>query len=253
MQALNLLSALHITDLVRNYAGADRPAVNGLCLDVIQGEFFGLLGPNGAGKTTTISIICGLLKIDQGSVHVMGQQAGSDTVQRLIGFVPQEIALYETLTARENLRFFGAMYDLKGKDLDIRIDALLNRFGLLNRADDQISLFSGGMKRRVNIMAALLHGPRLLILDEPTVGIDVQSRALINTYLQELNQGGTTILYTSHHLDEAERLCSRLAIMDHGSIIAMGTPTDLLRTHGCSDLESVFLKLTGRALRDYTA
>jgi len=253
VQALTDLSALYITDLVRHYPGAERPAVNNLCLDVAEGEFFGLLGPNGAGKTTTISIVCGLLKVDKGAVKVMGHQAGSPAVQGLIGFVPQEIALYETLSARENLRFFGAMYDLSGKELDTQIDSLLNQFGLLERADDQIRFFSGGMKRRVNIMAALLHGPRLLILDEPTVGIDVQSRALINTYLQELNRSGTTILYTSHHLDEAERLCSRLAIMDHGSIIAMGTPAELLHAHGCKDLESVFLKLTGRALRDHSA
>lgn len=253
MQTLTDLPALHIADLVRQYPGTERPAVNGLCLDVAEGEFFGLLGPNGAGKTTTISIVCGLLQVDHGAVEVVGHSAGSHTVQRLIGFVPQDIALYDTLTARENLRFFGAMYDLSGKDLNTRINELLDRFGLLERADDQIRFFSGGMKRRVNIMAALLHGPRLLILDEPTVGIDVQSRALINSHLSELNRSGTTILYTSHHLDEAERLCSRLAIMDHGSIIAMGTPAQLLHAHECPDLESVFLKLTGRTLRDHTA
>ena len=224
--------------------------MNGLSLNVSDGEYFGLFGPNGAGKTTTIGIISGLLRADSGMVHVLGHGAGSEEVKRVIGFVPQEIALYEPLTARENLRFFGAMYGMSGKLLEARINALLDRFGLISRADDKVSQYSGGMKRRVNILAALLHGPRLLILDEPTVGIDVQSRALINEYLQELNRAGTTILYTSHHLDEAERLCSRLMIMDHGSAIAEGTCAHLLQTHGCADLETVFLKLTGRALRD---
>ena len=242
--------ALDINALVKHYPGAVKRAVDGLSLTIEKGEFFGLLGPNGAGKTTSISAVSGLLKPDSGAITIFGQQPNTTEAKISLGVVPQDIALYDTLTARENLRFFGAMYGLKGNQFELSVASLLDRFGLLARADDMVQTFSGGMKRRVNLMAALLHQPKLLILDEPTVGVDVQSRAMINDYLTELNQGGTTILYTGHHLDEAEKLCSRIVIVDHGRAIAEGSPASLKHQYDCQRLEDVFIKLTGRELRD---
>lgn len=226
--------------------------MHGLSMAIKPGEFFGLLGPNGAGKTTTISAISGLLKPTTGSISIFGHQPNSRQAKKIVGFVPQDLALYDSLTARENLRFFGAMYELFGRNFEKHIDQMLERFGLLNRANHQVQTYSGGMKRRVNILAALLHNPKLLILDEPTVGVDVHSRAMINDYLTEVNQLGTTILYTSHHLDEAEKLCSRIVIVDYGRAIAEGSPETLKNEHGCDRLEEVFIKLTGRQLRDNT-
>lgn len=246
-------AAIRVQNLFKTYPGADTPAVDGLSLTVQEGRFYGLLGPNGAGKTTTLSILCGLLNADSGEAEVMGHSLPQhiDRVKPLLGVVPQDIALYDTLTARENLAFFGAMYGIKGKTLTQRATELLEEFGLTEKADKPVQTYSGGMKRRVNLMVGLLHGPRILFLDEPTVGIDVQSRAMINAYLQKLNANGTTIIYTSHHMDEAERMCDGIGIIDRGKLIVEGSPKELLSANtDCTSLEDIFLKLTGKQLRD---
>jgi ABC-2 type transport system ATP-binding protein len=246
-------AAIRVQNLFKTYPGADTPAVDGLSLVVEEGRFYGLLGPNGAGKTTTLSILCGLLNADSGEAEVMGHALPQyiDRVKPLLGVVPQDIALYDTLTARENLAFFGAMYGIKGKTLTQRATELLEEFGLTEKADKPVQTYSGGMKRRVNLMVGLLHGPRILFLDEPTVGIDVQSRAMINAYLQKLNANGTTIIYTSHHMDEAERMCDGIGIIDRGKLIVEGSPKELLSANtDCNSLEDIFLKLTGKQLRD---
>ncbi len=246
-------AAIRVQNLFKTYPGADTPAVDGLSLVVEEGRFYGLLGPNGAGKTTTLSILCGLLNADSGEAEVMGHSLPQhiDRVKPLLGVVPQDIALYDTLTARENLAFFGAMYGIKGGALKQRSTELLEEFGLTEKADKAVQTYSGGMKRRVNLMVGLLHGPRILFLDEPTVGIDVQSRAMINAYLQKLNANGTTIIYTSHHMDEAERMCDGIGIIDRGKLIVEGSPKELLSANpDCNSLEDIFLKLTGKQLRD---
>ncbi len=246
-------AAIHIQQLFKTYAGADAPAVNGLDLSVKEGQFFGLLGPNGAGKTTTLSILCGLLEATSGKASVLGHELPNELskVKPLLGVVPQDIALYDTLTARENLKFYGAMYGIATKVLNPRITQLLDEFGLAVKADKVVGTYSGGMKRRVNLIVGLLHAPRILFLDEPTVGIDVQSRAMINEYLHKLNTNGTTIIYTSHHMDEAERMCDSIGIIDHGKLIVQGAPTELLTANSdCASLEDIFLKLTGKALRN---
>jgi ABC-2 type transport system ATP-binding protein len=246
-------AAIHIEQLFKTYPGADAPAVNGLDLTVEEGRFFGLLGPNGAGKTTTLSILCGLLDATSGKASVLGHELPNELskVKPLLGVVPQDIALYDTLTARENLKFYGAMYGIPTKVLNPRITQLLDEFGLAEKADKVVGTYSGGMKRRVNLIVGLLHAPRILFLDEPTVGIDVQSRAMINEYLHKLNTSGTTIIYTSHHMDEAERMCDSIGIIDHGKLIAQGAPSELLTANpDCTSLEDIFLKLTGKALRN---
>lgn len=220
---------LQVSGLVKTF-GAKR-AVDGVSFQVGDGETYGLLGPNGAGKSTTINLILGLLKMDAGSVTVAGRDLKADPhgVKRLIGFVPQEIALYPTLTARENLAFWGRMYSLGGRELGRRIDEALALVGLSERARERIDTYSGGMKRRINIAAALLHRPQLLIMDEPTVGIDPQSRVHILETVKALSSAGRTVIYTSHYMEEVEYLCNRIGIIDSGRIIAQGTLAELRR------------------------
>jgi ABC-2 type transport system ATP-binding protein len=272
---------LELRNLTKRYG--ERVAVDRLSLSVNRGERFGLLGPNGAGKTTTISMLVGALKPDSGEILFGGEPlAGeSDPLKRKIGYVPQELALYDELTATDNLRFFGAVYGLGGAKLAERVEASLEVAGLTDRAKNRVKTFSGGMKRRLNLAAALLHEPELLVLDEPTVGVDPQSRNAIFEALERLAQSGLTLLYTTHYMEEVERLCDRIAIMDQGQIVAEGTQAELsellpksprraitldadeatlalLATHQLSwreasergGLESVFLHLTGRSLRD---
>jgi ABC-2 type transport system ATP-binding protein len=244
---------LTVGNLVKLYRGATTPAVNGLDFTVNEGEIFGLLGPNGAGKTTAISIICTLLRPSSGTVTLCGRDAvnAPATVRPLLGLAPQELALYPSLTARENLRYFGRLHGLTGRVLSGRIEQCLALVGLAGNADIRIDTFSGGMKRRANLAAAILHTPRLLVLDEPTVGIDAQSRNMILENLKGLRDAGMTIIYTTHYMEEAQQLCSRVAVMDRGSIIATGAPAALIdRMEGCSNLEDVFLHLTGKHLRD---
>lgn len=244
---------IHINQLYKQYKGADYFSVNDLSLVVEEKEIFGLLGPNGAGKTTLISMLCGLIKPTSGSFSIADftYEKNATTIKKIIGVVPQEYALYPTLTAKENLMYFGSMFGLKGKDLSTKVDAALEHLGLIKFANKRIDTFSGGMKRRVNLIAGILHTPRVLFLDEPTVGVDVQSKNVIINYLKELNQQGTTIIYTSHHLSEAQDFCTKIAIIDHGKIFAKGTPNDLIaNTPNAHNLEDVFISLTGKELRD---
>ena len=217
-------------DLIKRYPGSDSPAVDGLDLVVPRGSFFGLLGPNGAGKTTLISMMTCLLTPDEGSLHVCGFSPKKQSVhiKERIGFVPQEIALYPTLTARENLAYFGSMQGLSGDLLKERITYCLDVAKLYDYSDICVFKFSGGLKRRLAIVVGLINKPEILFLDEPTVGIDPQSRHFIYDRLIELNKGGMTILYTSHYMEEVEHLCNEIAIIDQGKIIASGKLDELL-------------------------
>ena len=244
---------IEIKNLTKTFKNATEPAVNGISFSIYQNEIFGLLGPNGAGKTTTISILCGLFPPTSGTVLIDGKslQHQLGLIKQIVGIVPQDIALYPTLTGRENLDFYGHMYGLKGKDLKDKIDGWLEKLGLKDAANRQVHTYSGGMKRRVNLIAGVLHDPKILFLDEPTVGVDVQSRNVIITHLQEINKLGTTIIYTSHHMEEAENFCTRVSIIDHGKILTEGTPGELIsKNAGSTNLEHVFLNLTNRKLRD---
>jgi ABC-2 type transport system ATP-binding protein len=209
----------------------DVVAVDGVSFAVADGETVGLLGPNGAGKTTTVSMICGLVRPDAGAVLVDGRPLGSDAdpAKRRIGLVPQEVALYEELTARQNLRFFGALYGLDGPALDLATAAALDLVGLADRAGDRVKTYSGGMKRRLNLAAALLHDPQTVILDEPTVGVDPQSRNAIFENLEALKARGKSLVYTTHYMEEAERLCDRVLILDRGRLVAGDTLRGLYR------------------------
>lgn len=246
-------SIIKIESLSKKYKDAEMYSLNGVSLDINQGQIFGLLGPNGAGKTTLISLLCGLIKPTSGhfSIDDLNYSNHSSKIKKIIGVVPQEYALYPTLTARENLHYFGSMYGLKGNHLKDKVIETLDLLGLLKFADKRIDTFSGGMKRRVNLIAGILHNPKVLFLDEPTVGVDVHSKNAIIDYLKVLNQNGTTIIYTSHHLAEAEDFCTNIAILDQGQIYAKGTPKALIDgTENARNLEDVFISLTGKDLRD---
>ena len=245
--------AIQIDHISKTYKGSNSPAVDDISLEISSRARFGLLGPNGAGKTTTINIMCGLLNYNKGNISINGMMLEKKykKIRRMIGLVPQDIALYDTLTARENLRFIGKMYGLRGKDLKNRIEEYLEMVGLAHTGHKQIRNYSGGMKRRINLVAGILHQPEILILDEPTAGVDVQSRNVILQFLHDLNEKGTTIIYTSHYLEEAEDLCSSIAIIDHGKVIIKGETKEIIGSKKeYTDLESVFLHLTGRKLRD---
>jgi ABC-2 type transport system ATP-binding protein len=215
----------------------ERVAVDDVGFTIAPGETYGLLGPNGAGKTTTISMICGLLSRDGGEVTIGGRSLDTGTVdvKAAIGFVPQEIAIYPDLTATENLRFFGALYGLAGKELAGRITEVLGTVGLADRADERTAGFSGGMKRRLNIGLGLLNRPSLLVLDEPTVGVDPQSRNAILESVADLSREGMAVLYTTHYMEEAERLCDRVGILDEGQLKAEGTRRELVGMVGEHD------------------
>lgn len=245
--------AIEIKELRKQYKGAWTPALDGLTVQVPLNKIVGLLGPNGAGKTTTINILCGLVHPDSGEARVFGVDAIAHTmaVRSQIGVVPQHIALFPNLTAWENFYYIGRLYDIEDKFIKKRGGELLERLGLDKHADKRINRYSGGMKRRANIIASLLHHPEILILDEPTAGVDVQSRAMILDFLKEYQQLGKTILYTSHLLDEAEKVCDEVAIIDEGKFVINGSPKDLIaNTEGCKRLEDVFLHYTGHSVRD---
>lgn len=241
-------SAVLACDLVQRYPGSTAAALDRLSLQVRTGEWYGLLGVNGAGKTTFISLLCGLIRQQSGSLLVFGGEpcAADGEVKRLLGLVPQELALYEPLTATENLRYFGLLLGLAGAVLEKRIDDCLAAVHLEAAGGKPVSTYSGGMKRRLNLAAGLLGEPRLLVLDEPTVGIDIQSRQLIYERLRHLNRQGTTIFYTTHYLKEAQELCDRIGIVDQGRLVEEGTPSSLLERSGASSLDELLLTHAGR-------
>jgi ABC-2 type transport system ATP-binding protein len=226
---------LQVQNLVKKYG--EFTAVNDISFDIESGEIFSLLGPNGAGKTTTISMLSTLYTPTSGDALIDGHSISRDPmeVRKIIGIVPQDIALYEELTARENLAFWGQMYGMNRKALTERIDEVLEQIGLATKAKDRVKTYSGGMKRRVNIGVGLLHRPRLLFMDEPTVGIDPQSRRSILDSVKTLNQRGMTILYTTHYMEEAQELSNRVGIIDHGRLIALGTQKELTQQIGEND------------------
>jgi ABC-2 type transport system ATP-binding protein len=220
---------LHVLDLHKRYGPTK--ALNGVSFRVAEGEMFGLLGPNGAGKTTLLSIVAGLLEPTSGSVQILGRtvQASDRDMRRHVGIVPQELAVYGELTARENLAFFGELYGLRGPELRRRVDQVLEAVGLSDRADRRVDTFSGGMKRRLNLGVGLVHRPGLLLLDEPTTGVDPQSRNRLFEEIRRVNTAGMTVVYTSHYMEEVQALCPRIGIIDHGRMIACDTLPALLR------------------------
>lgn len=246
-------SVIHLEQLTKRYVNSSKSAVSHLTLEIPEGAVFGLLGPNGAGKSTTVMMLCGLMRPDQGSVSIMGLnmlEHGREA-RKKIGVAPQEIALFPSLTAYENLLYFGRMYGLSAVVIRQQIEKHLSVFGLTDKAKKPVHTFSGGMKKRLNLIAALLHQPRLIILDEPTAGVDVQSRNMILDFLNDLKKEGTTIIYSSHVLEEAERICTHLGIIDEGQLIIAGTKTGVMEKHPeCQSLEQLFLKLTGKNIRD---
>ena len=232
---------LEVRNLVKKYG--EKLAVDDISFDIREGEIFSLLGPNGAGKTTTISILSTLFSPSAGDASILGYSVTKNPmeVKRLIGVVPQEIALYDDMTALENLNFWGEMYGLSGGTLKARVKELLEQIGLADRAKERIKTYSGGMKRRVNIAVGLMHKPRLLFMDEPTVGIDPQSRRAILDSVKALNKEGMTILYTTHYMEEAQELSDRVGIIDHGKLIALGTQSELTAKVG--EMDTLILHL----------
>jgi ABC-2 type transport system ATP-binding protein len=232
---------IDVRDLVRRYGST--VAVDHVSFAVERGELFGLLGPNGAGKTTTISVLSTLLPAHGGRATVAGCDVATDpsAVRRRIGVVPQEIALYEDLSARDNLMFWGRLYGLRGRDLVRRTDELLDEVELSAHSGQRVGSYSGGMKRRLNLAAGLMHGPDVLFLDEPTVGIDAQARSRILELIRRLNADGLTVLYTTHYLEEAEHLCHRIGVIDQGRLVALGDKNDLIRQIGDEDTISFLL------------
>lgn len=244
--------AVDIANLTFRYPGNDTPSFTNLNLQVAKGERFGLFGPNGAGKTTLMNLMTGLLRADGGEIALAGKKVGPHKyrVNRLFGFVPQDFSFYQELSPKENLEFFGAWYGMNSRKIKKKTDELLQIMGLEEVRDKQVQQFSGGMKRRVNLAIGVIHNPGILFLDEPTVGVDVQTRHAIINYLLELNNNGTTLIYTSHQLSEAEDLCNEVALIDNGKIMAQGDLDALLKQHQHDNLEELFLNLTGKKFRD---
>jgi ABC-2 type transport system ATP-binding protein len=250
---------LALRGLRKRYPESAAPAVDGLSLEVRRGEVFGLLGPNGAGKTTTVAMATGLLSPDEGEVALEGLGAPVEAAVRAhIGVAPQALALYDDLSGEENLALFARLYGVGAASLEARVAAALDFVGLRDRGRDRVKSYSGGMKRRLNLAVAVVHEPTLVVLDEPTVGVDPQSRNLIFENIRALKAQGRTVLYTTHYMEEAERLCDRVGILDQGRLLALDTVEGLLRAHAHEPvvrveppgLEQVFLHLTGRQLRD---
>ena len=239
------MNVIETFDLCKRYRNATDFALRDLSLHVAEGEFYGILGENGAGKTTLMSILFGSIAQNSGRFEICGlsYDTDADSIRRQIGIVPQEYALYPTLTARENLQYFGSLYHLKGKQLNSLIDDALAIVGLSGEADRRVEHLSGGMKRRINLVVGTLHSPRLLFLDEPNVGVDVVSKSVIIDYLKDLNRRGVSILYSSHHLLEAQELCHRIGILSGGSLIAEDTPQKIIADYNVRNLEDLFLSL----------
>lgn len=243
-------SAMTVENLVKKFE--DVTAVDGISLQVKKGELFGLLGPNGAGKTTIINILCGLTKPTSGTAKVGGYNVQRETakVKELIGVCLQETAIYPYLTGAENIELFGNLYAMSKEILRKRRDVLLERLGLTDDAKRRTAKYSGGMKRRLNLILALIHDPQIAFLDEPTVAMDPQSRHAVWDFIKELKKEGKTIILTTHYMEEAEELCDRVGIIDHGKLIALGQPQELVSKNKVKNLEEVFIALTGRKIRE---
>jgi ABC-2 type transport system ATP-binding protein len=246
------ISAIKIQNLAFQYPRQEGICFHNFNLEITAGERFGLFGPNGAGKTTLMNLMTGLLKYSTGSIRLLDHEINHHpkSINTIFGFVPQDFSFYSELTARENMAFYGAWYGLSKKQIKIRTEELLSVLGLTSVADRILKSFSGGMKRRVNLSIGVMHKPQVLFLDEPTVGVDVQSRHAIIRYLKELNETGTTLIYTSHQLEEAAELCNKIALIDDGKIIAHDSLDILLEKHGHEGMEGLFLELTGKRFRD---
>jgi len=244
--------AVQIANLEFHYPGQSSFSIDQLNLDVAAGERFGLFGPNGAGKTTLMNLMTGLQSYDRGSIRLLGQEVKlrSKNIFSVFGLVPQDFSFYEELSPAENLEFFGAWAGLRRPVIRMKTKELLDILGLTECRDKPVGKFSGGMKRRLNLAIAVMNNPRILFMDEPTVGVDVQTRHAIIDYLKKLNQEGTTLVYTSHQLGEAEELCKRIALIDEGKIIVHDDLDRLIRQHQQEGLEGLFLQLTGKAFRD---
>ncbi len=240
------------TSLSYTYRGGSAPAIDRISFSLAAGNIYGLIGPNGAGKTTLISVLTTLLRPDGGSLSICGRDAlcRAASIRNLLGVVPQELALYERLSGLENLLYFGRIYGLKNIEVRKKSIYYLTMFGLAEKASCQVSSYSGGMKRRLNLIIGLLHNPRILFLDEPTAGVDAQSRHLIIEKLRLLQRDGMAMVYASHYLEEIEQLCSRVVLIDNGRIVAEGSPDKLGHADGCSGLAEFYLHKTGEKLRD---
>jgi len=244
--------AVSIRDLNFSYKGQIRKNFSQLNLDILKGDRFGIFGPNGAGKTTLMNLMTGLLESESGSLRILDKDIKSNKkyIHKISGFVPQDFSFYPELSPAENLEFFGAWYGLNRVKIRTRIKELLGILGLWEVRDKIVQKFSGGMKRRVNLAIGVIHEPEILFLDEPTVGVDVQTRHAMINYLKELNANGTTLIYTSHQLTEAEDLCNTIALIDDGKIIVNDSLDKLLKKHQQEGLEGLFLNLTGKEFRD---
>jgi ABC-2 type transport system ATP-binding protein len=243
-------SAIVIENLVKEFE--DVTAVDGVSLQVVEGELFGLLGPNGAGKTTIINVLCGLLKPTSGSAIVGGYDVQKEPakVKEIIGVCVQETAVYPYLTGAENVELFGNLHAMDKNALKARRDMLLEKLGLTQDSERRAQKYSGGMKRRLSLILALIHDPQIAFLDEPTVAMDPQSRHAVWDFTRELKRNGKTIILTTHYMEEAEELCDRVGVIDHGKLIALGSPKDLISKNEVKNLEEVFIKLTGRKIRE---
>jgi ABC-2 type transport system ATP-binding protein len=241
---------IKINDLTKKFE--ENIAVDRLNLTIKKGELFGLLGPNGAGKTTTINVLCGLIKPTSGTVEIAGFSVQKDVekVKELIGVCPQDSAVYPFLTGQENIELFGKLHSLPKAELKKKVEELLEKLSLTQDAKKRLGKYSGGMKRRINLSMALVHNPEIAFLDEPTVAMDPQSRHAVWEFIKELKQQGKTIILTTHYMEEAEYLCDRIGIIDHGQIIALDTPQELMKKYRVKNLEDVFIQLTGKNIRE---
>ncbi len=244
---------IEINNLTKRYKSSEEDSLKNINLTIHSGDKFGILGPNGAGKTTLISIICGIISSNGGNIKYFDKdkEINLKTFRKKIGFVPQEYAFYQELTPNQNLEYFGALYNLSKKEIKSRSEKLLHLLGLSKVSDKKVQIFSSGMKRRINLAIGIIHEPTILFLDEPTVGVDVQSKNAIIEFLNKINREGTTIVYTSHHMTEAEEFCKSIALLDNGKLIACDDMKNLLNLHKAPSLESLFINLTGEEYRDY--
>ena len=243
---------IEIEAIRKQYQKATFESLKGVSFSIKNGDVFGILGPNGAGKTTLISILCGIISSSSGKVQywINGENKTVPQMRSKIGYVPQDFALYPELTAKQNLFYFGALYNLSQEQITERVKNILPVLGLDKVWENKVNTYSGGMKRRLNLSIGILHNPQILFLDEPTVGVDVQSKSAIIKFLLELNKEGVTIIYTSHHMSEAQELCNTVMLVDNGKTVAVDNLQKLLEAHQCDSLENLFIHLTGEAYRD---